>query len=180
MALPHMLTETAAIKMRPEVDVDDVMKSLTGRLTECGLTPTFFPTLFCLGDPFMDMNFVGTVCLKSKKTEIVAQGESAHEGRVEYEEFMTQIITLFLAAHSGNLALVRKLLSYGANVNQNLFRGYTTAAAVRNGHLEMGWHNSDLMVELEYTNWCSGSRKRERAESEKKKAKAEIRLFSYY
>lgn len=84
-------------------------------------TPTFFPTLFCLGDPFMDMNFVRTVCLKSKKREIVAQGELAHEGRVEYEEFRTQITTLFLAAHSGNLALIRKLLSYGANVNQNLF-----------------------------------------------------------
>ncbi|TQD91320.1 hypothetical protein C1H46_023071 [Malus baccata] len=25
-----------------------------------------------------------------------------------------------------------------------------------------GWHNSDLMVELEYTNWCSGSRKKEK------------------
>ncbi|KAM1713045.1 hypothetical protein ACFX12_023850 [Malus domestica] len=175
-----MLTETVTNKMRLEVDTDDAMESLAGRLTECGSTPTFFPTLFCLGDPFMDMNFVGMVCLKSKKTEIVAQGESTHEGHAEYEEFRTQITALFLAAHSGNLALVKKLLSYGANVNQSMFRGYATAAAVRNGHLEMGWHNSDLVVELEYTNWCSGSRKRERAESEKKKAKAEIRLFSYY
>ncbi|KAM0984349.1 hypothetical protein ACFX15_011391 [Malus domestica] len=91
----------------------------------------------CLGDPFVDVNFVGTVCLKSKKTEIVAQGESAHEVRVEYEEFKTQITALFLAAHSGNLALVRKLLSYGANVNQKLFRGYATTAAVREGHLEI-------------------------------------------
>ncbi|KAM1616767.1 hypothetical protein ACFX2K_025843 [Malus domestica] len=59
-------------------------------------------------------NFVGTVCLKSKKTEIVVQGESAHEVHVEYEEFKTQITALFFAAHSGNLVLVRKLLSYGA------------------------------------------------------------------
>lgn len=64
----------------------------------------------CLGDPFVDVNFVGTVCLQSKKTEIVAQGELAHEVLVEYEEFKTQITALFLAAHSGNLALVRKLL----------------------------------------------------------------------
>lgn len=64
----------------------------------------------CLGDPFVDVNFVGTVCLKSKKTEIVVQGESAHEVRVEYEEFKTQVTALFLAAHSGNLTLVRKLL----------------------------------------------------------------------
>lgn len=115
-------------------------------------TPTFFPTLFCLGDPFVDVNFVGTVCLKSKKTEIVAQGELAHEVRFEYEEFITHITALFLVAHSRNLALVRKLLSYGANDNKNLFRGYATAAPVREGHLEMGWHNSDLVVELEYTN----------------------------
>ncbi|KAM1151535.1 hypothetical protein PS2_034053 [Malus domestica] len=108
---------------------------------------------------------------ESKKTEIVAQGELAHEVRFEYEEFITHITALFLVAHSRNLALVRKLLSYGANDNKNLFRGYATAAPVREGHLEMGWHNSDLVVELEYTNWCSSSRKRERAESEKKKAK---------
>ncbi|KAL6294297.1 hypothetical protein ACE6H2_002439 [Prunus campanulata] len=91
----------------------------------------------CLGDPFVDVNFVGTVCLKSKKTEIVVQGESAHEVRVEYEEFKTQVTALFLAAHSGNLTLVRKLLGYGANVNQKLFRGYATTAAVREDHLEI-------------------------------------------
>ncbi|KAM1480611.1 hypothetical protein ACFX2I_027736 [Malus domestica] len=50
----------------------------------------------------------------SKKIEIVAQNESAHEVRVEYEEFKTQITALFLAAHFGNLVLVRKLLNYGA------------------------------------------------------------------
>ncbi|KAM1790226.1 hypothetical protein ACFX12_034316 [Malus domestica] len=108
---------------------------------------------------------------ESKKTEIVAHDELAHEVRFEYEEFRTHITALFLVAHSRNLALVRKLLSYGANVNKNLFRGYATVAPVRERHLEMGWHNSDLVVELEYTNWCSSSRKRERAESEKKKAK---------
>lgn len=64
----------------------------------------------CLADPFVDVNFMGTVCLKSKKTEIVLNGESAHEVRVEYEEYKTQVTALFLAAHSGNLTLVRKLL----------------------------------------------------------------------
>lgn len=42
MALPHMLTETATIKMRPEVDADDAMKSLAGRLTECGSEKEFW------------------------------------------------------------------------------------------------------------------------------------------
>ncbi|XP_004310202.1 PREDICTED: ankyrin-1-like [Fragaria vesca subsp. vesca] len=91
----------------------------------------------CLDDPFVDVNYVGTVCLKSKKTEIVLKGESAHEVGVEYEEFKTQVTALFLGAHSGNLAVVRKLLSYGANVNLKLFRGYATTAAVREGHTEI-------------------------------------------
>lgn len=64
----------------------------------------------CIGDPFVDVNFVGTVSLKAKKTEIVLQGELAHQVRVEYEEFKTEVTALFLAAHSGNLTLVRRLL----------------------------------------------------------------------
>jgi hypothetical protein len=58
----------------------------------------------------VDVNFIGTVNLKTKKTEIMLHEESAHEVRVEYEEFKTDVTALFLAAHSGNLTLVRKLL----------------------------------------------------------------------
>lgn len=64
----------------------------------------------CLADPFVDVNFIGTVSLKAKKTEILLHDESAHEVRVEYEEFKTDVTALFLAAHVGNLTLVRKLL----------------------------------------------------------------------
>lgn len=64
----------------------------------------------CIGDPFVDVNFVGTVSLRAKKTEIVLQGELAHQVRVEHEEFKTEVTALFLAAHSGNLTLVRRLL----------------------------------------------------------------------
>lgn len=69
-----------------------------------------------IADSFVDVNFVGTVSLKAKKTEIVLHGELAHEVRVEYEEFKTEVTALFLAAHSGNLTLVRKLL-----VNDSVF-----------------------------------------------------------
>lgn len=64
----------------------------------------------CLDDPFVDVNFVGTVSLKSKKTDVVLHDEAAHEVRVEYEEFKTEVTALFLAACAGNLILVRKLL----------------------------------------------------------------------
>lgn len=64
----------------------------------------------CLFDPFVDVNFVGTVSLRSKKTEIVLRDEEAHQVRVEYEEFKTGVTALFLAAHFGNLRILRKLL----------------------------------------------------------------------
>ncbi|OWM76195.1 serine/threonine-protein phosphatase 6 regulatory ankyrin repeat subunit C-like [Punica granatum] len=91
----------------------------------------------CMSDPFVDVNFVGTVSLRSKRTEIVLRGESSHEVRAEYEEFRTEVTALFLSAHAGNLTLVRKLLSAGASVNQKLFRGYAITAAVREGHVEI-------------------------------------------
>lgn len=63
-----------------------------------------------VSDPSVDVNFIGTVSLKSRKTEVVLNGESASEVRVEFEEFRTDVTALFLAAHNGNAALVRKLL----------------------------------------------------------------------
>ncbi|KAK6281391.1 hypothetical protein POUND7_015216 [Theobroma cacao] len=91
----------------------------------------------CLADPFVEVNFTGTVSLKAKKTEILLHEEAAHEVLVDYEEFKTEVTALFLAAHVGNLSLVKKLLSLGANVNHNLFRGYATTATVREGHMEI-------------------------------------------
>lgn len=63
-----------------------------------------------LSQPSVDVNFAGTICLRSRKTEVVLNGESASEVRTEFEEFRTDVTALFLAAHNGNVALVRKLL----------------------------------------------------------------------
>ncbi|KNA17591.1 hypothetical protein SOVF_078260 [Spinacia oleracea] len=90
-----------------------------------------------LSDPSVDVDYVGTVNLRSQKTELVPNGESAHRVVSEFEEFRTDVTALFLAAHSGNLILVRKLLSFKADVNIKLFRGYATTAAVRSGHIEI-------------------------------------------
>ena len=56
------------------------------------------------------VSFIGTVYLRARKTEVVLHDESPHEVRVEFEEFKTEVTALFLAAHAGNVALVRKLL----------------------------------------------------------------------
>jgi hypothetical protein len=61
-------------------------------------------------NPSVDVNFIGTVLLKSKTTEIVLQDELPHRVHSVYQEFKTEVTALFLAAHSGNFILIRKLL----------------------------------------------------------------------
>lgn len=63
-----------------------------------------------LADPLVDVNYVGVVCLKVRKTELVCHDELPIEVRVEYEQFKTDVTALFLAVHAGNVVLVRKLL----------------------------------------------------------------------
>ena len=60
-------------------------------------------------DPSVDVNFVGTVCLKSKKIKMILCDESASQVRVKYE-FKTDVTALFLAIHSSNVSLMKKLL----------------------------------------------------------------------
>ncbi|XP_010934194.1 uncharacterized protein [Elaeis guineensis] len=82
----------------------------------------------------VDVNYIGTVSLRVKCTETVLREEAADEVKIEYQEFKTDVTALFAAAHSGHAEVVRKLLSAGADVNQELFRGYATTAAAREGH----------------------------------------------
>ncbi|KAK8278489.1 hypothetical protein V6Z12_D09G045800 [Gossypium hirsutum] len=115
----------------------DYEAEVSQRLLEASLTGDLRSALECIADPFVDVNFVGAVCLKTRKTEVVLREESASEVRVEYEEFKTDVTALFLAVHVGNVSLVKKLLSVGADVNQKLFKGFATTVAVREGHLEI-------------------------------------------
>ncbi|KAK9117505.1 hypothetical protein Sjap_016452 [Stephania japonica] len=115
----------------------DCEAEVSQRLVEASHSGDLKSAFECIADPFVDVNFIAAVCLKARKTEILTHDESADEVRIEHEEFRTDVTALFLAAHAGNLLLVRKLLSVGANVNQKLFRGFATTAAVREGHLDI-------------------------------------------
>ncbi|XP_012483941.1 uncharacterized protein LOC105798430 isoform X1 [Gossypium raimondii] len=115
----------------------DYEAEVSQRLLEASLTGDLRSALECIADPFVDVNFVGAVCLKTRKAEVVLREESASEVRVEYEEFKTDVTALFLAVHVGNVSLVKKLLSVGADVNQKLFKGFATTVAVREGYLEI-------------------------------------------
>ncbi|KAJ0862994.1 hypothetical protein HanPSC8_Chr12g0524751 [Helianthus annuus] len=100
--------------------VEDYQEKISHRLIEAAHTNDLKVALECLADPFVDVNIVGTVCLNSKKTEIVLHDESPSEVRVEFEEFKTDVTALFLAAHAGNVTLVRKLLMMVGNLNFEL------------------------------------------------------------
>ncbi|KAK6116586.1 hypothetical protein DH2020_049692 [Rehmannia glutinosa] len=121
------------VRFRTDYDGEPISQ----RLVEAAHADDLQLVLELLSHPSVDVNFIGTVCLKSRKTEVVLNGESASEVRFEFEEFRTDVSALFLAAHNGNITVVRKLLNVGANVNQKLFRGYATTAAVREGHIEV-------------------------------------------
>ncbi|KAL5581319.1 hypothetical protein UlMin_013761 [Ulmus minor] len=115
----------------------DYEAEVSQRLLEASLSGDLKSAFDCIGDPSLDVNFVGAVSLKARKTEVVLRDESESEVRVNYEEFKTEVSALFLAVHAGNVPLVKKLLSIGADVNHKLFRGFATTAAVREGHLEI-------------------------------------------
>ncbi|KAJ7974773.1 Ankyrin [Quillaja saponaria] len=115
----------------------DYEAEVSQRLLEASHSGDLKLAMECISDPFVDVNFVGAVCLKTRKTDVVLRDESPTEVRVEHEEFKTDVTALFLAVHSGNVRLVKKLLNTGADVNQKLFKGFATTAAVREGHLDI-------------------------------------------
>lgn len=85
-------------------------EAVSQRLVDAAHADDLDLSMELLADPFVDVNYVGTVCLRSRRTELVLHDETATEVRVEFEEFKTEITPLFLAAHNGNATLVRKLL----------------------------------------------------------------------
>ncbi|XP_054807381.1 uncharacterized protein LOC129309723 isoform X1 [Prosopis cineraria] len=132
-----MVLVSSGSGLRKQVVPIDYESEVSQRLVDAAHDGDTDAALECIADPFVDVNFVGTVNLRSRTTEIVLHDESSHEVRFGYEEFKTEVTALFLAAHAGNLILLRKLVNVGGNVNQRLFRGYATTAAVREGHLQV-------------------------------------------
>ncbi|KAI9125791.1 hypothetical protein K1719_003209 [Acacia pycnantha] len=123
--------------IRKQVFPVDYETEVSQRLIDAAHSGDTEGALECIANPFVDVNFIGTVSLKCRTTEIALHNESPHEVRFGYEEFKTEVTAVFLAAHTGNLILLRKLLNVGGNVNERLFRGYATTAAVREGHREV-------------------------------------------
>lgn len=128
---------TAASGTRKQIFPVDYEAEVSQRLLEAAHSGDLRSAVECLENPLVDVNFVGAVCLKVRRAAVMCHEEAAIEVRIEYEELATDVTTLFVAVCNGNLSLVRKLLSIGADLNQKLFRGFVTTAAVREGHLEI-------------------------------------------
>lgn len=88
----------------------DYEAEVSKRLLEASLSGDLKSALECIADPFLDVNFVDAVCLKTRKTELLSRDESASEVRVYYEEFKTDVSSLFVAVQAGKVDLVKELL----------------------------------------------------------------------
>lgn len=86
------------------------------RLLEASLRNDLSSAHQCLADPFVDVNYIGAVCLKIRKTGVHLREESPIQLRVSYEEFRTDATPLFVAVTNGNAALVTKLLVNSASL----------------------------------------------------------------
>ncbi|KAL2335204.1 hypothetical protein Fmac_016417 [Flemingia macrophylla] len=107
------------------------------RLLAASLSSDLSSASLCVTDLNVDVNFVGAVTLRIRRTELALLHDSPSQVRVEFHNLRIDATPLFLAAHAGNADIVRKLLSNGADVNQKLFRGFATTAAVREGHFNI-------------------------------------------
>ncbi|KAG0461104.1 hypothetical protein HPP92_021401 [Vanilla planifolia] len=114
----------------------DYVAEVSQKLVDAAHRGDLAAAVDCLCNPVVDVNFTGAVRFKGRLAELVTREEAPSHVRFDCEEFITDVSPLFLAAHTGNLPLLRKLLGLGADANQKLFRGYAMTAAAREGREE--------------------------------------------
>ncbi|KAI3699887.1 hypothetical protein L2E82_44494 [Cichorium intybus] len=134
MVFGHSATGGGFLPAKLQVFPVDYEADVSQRLLEASSCSDLKSAFDCIDDPYVDVNFVGAVSLKVRTAEVHCRDESENVVRFEYQDVKTDVTALFVAVHTGNATLVRKLLSRGADVNQKLFRGFSMTAAVREGH----------------------------------------------
>ncbi|KAG0455347.1 hypothetical protein HPP92_024639 [Vanilla planifolia] len=126
-----------AWREKPSVHpIDNEVEASQG-LLEAALRGDLTAVTTFLADPMVDVNYAGVVRFDYRMAELTLQEDFPTAVQFDYEELSIDASALFLASHAGDVSLVRKLLSAGADVNQKLFRGYATTAAAREGRIEV-------------------------------------------
>lgn len=97
-------------KAKPQVFPVDYEAQVSQRLVDAAHSDDMKAAFECITDPFVDVNYIGTVNLKGRSSEIILHDESAVEVGVKFQQFKTEVTPLFLAANAGNLTLLNKLL----------------------------------------------------------------------
>ncbi|KAG0456521.1 hypothetical protein HPP92_024309 [Vanilla planifolia] len=115
--------------------IDNEVEASQG-LLEAALRGDLTAVTTFLADPMVDVNYAGVVRFDYRMAELTLQEDFPTAVQFDYEELSIDASALFLASHAGDVSLVRKLLSAGADVNQKLFRGYATTAAARGRRIE--------------------------------------------
>lgn len=108
---PYSSADGGAFKpLKQQVHPVDYEAEASQRLVDAAHRGDMKAATDLIADPAVDVNFAGAVCFRGRRAEVVMKVEEADEVRIEFEEYRSDLSALFLAAHAGNLPLVKKLL----------------------------------------------------------------------
>ncbi|KAL5726745.1 hypothetical protein ACHQM5_000011 [Ranunculus cassubicifolius] len=130
-----MMVSRQRVNNNDNVSDDDSLAVSSQMLIEASLSgdvDSVVQLLNCSSDEQIYVDYIGTVTLTVRCIT-----DEEEEEEIQLRQFVTDVTPLFAASHSGHIQIAKKLLSAGANVNQELFRGYATTAAARQGHCEL-------------------------------------------
>lgn len=106
---PRSLASTKRVAGRRHPELDHGA-AVSQRLVEAAHRGDARAAAECLADPAADVNHAGAVCLRTRQVAMALREEAADEIRVEHVDLRTDASALFVAAHAGDLPLVRRLL----------------------------------------------------------------------
>lgn len=110
MMFSHSGTGGGFLTAKQQVFPVDYEADVSQRLLEASFSGDLKSAFDCIDDRYVDVNFIGAVSVKVRTAEVYCSDESENVVRFEYKEFKSDVTALFVAVHTGNVTLVRKLL----------------------------------------------------------------------
>ena len=110
MVFGHASTGGGFLPAKLQVYPVDYEAGVSQRLLEASSCGDLKSALDCIDDLYVDDNYLGAVSLKVRMAEVHCRDESENVVRFEYHDVKTDVTALFVAVHTENATLVRKLL----------------------------------------------------------------------